>query len=415
MKRIILALIILILASLACGRASREPAAQPPTLIAPTDTASLPPTPVPVPAAYGSLYTLLAATLDAVQHDFPGGSGAVPVFAAELSYANGNVGEALLSPAMLPLVRQQLDGFSRLGVTGVTLAVKFPLVEPGFPRSAEYLQFFKLVADEVRARHMKLLVESGALFSGTVFSSVKVDWSQYPTIDAFRNAEIHQLQTIAREIHPDYLQIANEPTTTAELTKFLDTPMEYAAFVARAVQAIPPQSGMAIGAGAGTWEDQAYVTKLYSIPGLDFIDLHVYPLGRNGNMLRLAATEAQGARAAGKRVVISEAWLYKTDTSNGFQSSDFTTVIGRDVFSFWEPLDEKFIVDLTNIARASGIEFVSFFWVRAFYAYLDYAQYSSVPLDQVNPIINKAAAANLQQGLLSPLGQFFENWVGQQK
>ena len=67
------------------------------------------------------------------------------------------------------MVRQQLDGFSQMGVGGVVLAIKFPLVEPDFPRSAEYLQFFKQVANEVRGHRMKLLVESGALFSGTAF------------------------------------------------------------------------------------------------------------------------------------------------------------------------------------------------------------------------------------------------------
>ncbi len=168
-----------------------------------------------------------------------------------------------------------------------------------------------------------------------------MDWSQYPTTTAFRVAEIHQLQTIAREIHPDYLQISNEPTTTATLTHFVDTPDDYAAFVKQAVQAIPPQPGMLVEAGAGTWEDQNYMTKLNPISGLDFIDLHVYPLGKNGNMLRLTAALANSARAAGKHVVISEAWLYKTGTSNGYTSKDFTTIIGQDVFRSEWPVQNR--------------------------------------------------------------------------
>jgi hypothetical protein len=289
------------------------------------------------------------------------------------------------------------------------------MLEPNFPHSAEYLQFFKQVSAEVRQRNMKLLVESGALFSGTVFSPLKVDWSQYPNAQAFRDAEIHQLQTIATEIKPDYLQIANEPTTTAMLTRFVDTPQDYAAFVAKAVRSIPAQPGMLLGAGAGTWENQAFVTGLYTISGLDFIDLHVYPLGYNGSLLRLAASLAVQAHAAGKRVVISEAWLFKSGTSSAYQGNDFTTAIGRDVFSFWEPLDEKFIQDLTAISRASGIEFVSFFWVREFYAYLDYNQYSATPLDQINQVINQVSVANSRNDVISPLGLFCQNWINQQK
>lgn len=294
------------------------------------------------------------------------------------------------------------------------VAIKFPLVEPNFPRSAEYLQLFKQVTAEVRQRKMKLLIESGALFAGTVFSPLQVDWSQYPTAMAFRDAEIHQLQTIAREIHPDYLQIANEPTTTAMLTKFADTPNDYAGFVRKAVKEIQPQPGMLLGAGVGTWENQAFVTNLNSISGLDFIDLHVYPVGRNGNLLRLVADLADTARSAGKRVVISEAWLYKTATTIAYQANDFTSAIGRDVFSFWEPLDEKFIAQLTAISREGGIEFLSFFWAREFYAYLDYDQYHDTPLDQVNPIINRLSVANSRNNILSPLGLFYKDWISQQ-
>lgn len=371
--------------------------------------------PAPVPAEYQGMYDQIKTALDAVKSVYSGHSGPAPVFAAELSYANGNVGEGLLSPGEMDLVRLQLDDFYKMGVRGVVVAIKFPMVEPNFPRSAEYLQFLKQVADEIRQRNMKFLVESRALFSGTAFSPLKVDWSQYPSVQAFRAAEIHQLQTIAVEIKPDYLQIANEPTTTATLTHFIDSPDDHAAFVRKAVAGIPPEPGMLLGAGAGTWENQAYITDLYEIAGLDFIDLHIYPVGANGGMLSPAADLAKKAHSAGKRVVISEAWLYKSGSSLAYQASDFTSVIGRDVFSFWEPLDEKFIQDLTAIARAGGIEFLSFFWVHEFYAYLDYGQYQAIPLDQINPVINRISVANSREDILSPLGLFYQDWISQSK
>jgi hypothetical protein len=352
--------------------------------------------------------------LEAVKVEFPAQGGKTPVFSAELSYANGNIGETLLEPGTMDLVGLQLDRLYQMGMDGVVMAVKFPMIEPNFPRSAEYLQFFKKVADMVRQRKMKLLIESGALFSGTAFSPLKVDWNQYPDVTAFRDAQIHQLQTIAVEIHPDYLQIANEPTTTGMLTHFTELAEAYAAFVARAVKSIKPQTGMLLGAGAGTWENQAYTTNLYTIKGLNFIDLHVYPTGKDGGLLRLVVDLAKKAHAAGKQVVISEAWLYKSDVAMAFQANDFTMIIGRDVFSYWEPLDAKFIEVLTGLARAGEIEFLSFFWTRAFYAYLDYSQYRLIKLDQINPIINQISGENLRENSLSELGHFYQDWISQQ-
>jgi len=426
MKQLTGVFLILLLSTLACAQTRQATSPQPiqikPTLPGSASTSLVGPTLAPtaltspgaVPAEYSSMYGQLETALQAVQNDYPLEGGQAPLFAAELSYANGNIGEGLLNPQTLTLVHLELDELSQMGVRGVVLAIKFPMVEPNFPRSAEYLQFFKQVADDVRQHNMKLLVESGALFSGTAFSPLQVDWSQYPNATAFRQAEIHQLETIAQQIHPDYLQIANEPTTTAMLTKFVDTPADYTAFIRNAVQTIQLPAGTLLGAGAGTWENQAYVTSLFGINGLDFIDLHVYPVGQNGTLLRLAGDLAQKAHAAGKRVVISETWLYKTETSSAFQASDFTTVIGRDVFSFWEPLDAEFIQDMTGIARSSGIEFVSFFWVREFYAYLDYDQYHTLPLTQVNPVINQVSVTNSKDHVLSPLGVFFQDWISKQ-
>lgn len=80
--------------------------------------------PAAVPAEYADLYAMLAAKLRATdgyitsrwrgeRHDTP--------FAADL-----------------------------LGVRGVKVAVKYPILVPGFPRSAEYLAFFKRLSAELR-------------------------------------------------------------------------------------------------------------------------------------------------------------------------------------------------------------------------------------------------------------------------
>ncbi len=411
MKRLSSFILLLGMLALACGRSGQPAGIPPPTQEIPAtatvwDTA--------VPSEYQAIYDDLNAALDQFAASLPQSGGTPPTFAAELSYANGNVGEALLRPEMLPLVRAQLDALHAMGVKGVVVAIKFPMLEADFPHSAEYLHFFEQVAAEIRQRGMKILVEAGPLFSGTIYSSLSVDWSKY-TQASFLAAQENELQTIAARIRPDYLQIANEPSTLAMLTGFQLTPAEYADFVRTSVEKIGHPGGMLLAAGSGTWEDPAYMNDLTGIPGLDCIDIHIYPIGRDGGLLQRAYATAGQARAAGKRVVISEAWLYKIRSSDlATFGGDYATVISRDAFSFFEPLDEKYIQVLTRLARAGGIEFVAFFWTRSFFAYLSYDQAHTLTEAEINRQMNAASVAALQSGATSPLGLFYQEWIAGQ-
>ena len=104
-----------------------------------------------------------------------------PVFATDLLFANGNVGEGLLTPANMNNNIVLLNRLQAMGFKGVVIAIKFPLLKPDFPHSSEYLQFYQQIMAECHKRGMKVLVECGAIFSGTPYSSVQVDWSQYTT------------------------------------------------------------------------------------------------------------------------------------------------------------------------------------------------------------------------------------------
>ncbi|MEW5942020.1 MAG: hypothetical protein AB1750_20330 [Chloroflexota bacterium] len=402
MKRLLYGVLAIILLAVACRQSAT------PTVAPAVEW------PAPIPSEYQATYDDLNAALDEFIASLPQTGGTPPIFAAELSYANGNIGETLLKPEVLPLVRQQLDALQGMGVQGVVVAISVPLLQPDYPRSEEYLEFFKQVAEEVRARGMILLVESGPIFSGTLYSPVSVDWSDY-TRDSFLQATQDQLLTIANEVRPDFLQIANEPSIVAMLTGFENTPEEYLGFIKSTVEKIDKSTGIQLGAGAGTWEDPAYMEGLMQLAGLDFIDLHIYPIGRDGALLQFASQTAQLARASGKKVTISESWLYKVDSSElGEVSGDFETIYSRDAWSFFEPLDEKFIQALTLMARADEIEFVSFFWTRYFFAYLDYEQYHTLSAPEINRAINQASVAAAENGTLSPLGEFFKAWITEQ-
>lgn len=68
---------------------------------------------------------------------------------------------------LLPSVDAWLDRFHFLGINGVTLGIKLPLLLPSFgPHSEAYTAFFATVVEHARARGMTVDVELGPLFCG---------------------------------------------------------------------------------------------------------------------------------------------------------------------------------------------------------------------------------------------------------
>jgi hypothetical protein len=393
---------------------SSSPSPPPSATITPSQTPTpTPEAPPPVPEEYQPLYQELSAELahfeDTLNQKWDHNQGQT-IFATELAFANGNVGEGLLSTTSLDNNRILLDRLQAMGVKGVVLAIKYPLLSPDFPRSSEYLQFFKDIMAECRQHDMKVLVECGAIFAGTPYSPVQVDWSRYTT-ETFLQGLQDQLLVIAREVKPDYLTLANEPITEEGLTKLTITPTVWSDFIASTLGKIDRSSGLLLGAGTGTWENPAYINKIINMPGLDYIDLHIYPLNKDGLLLERALDWALEARAAGKRVTISESWLWKASPEElGSGLGDTEKIMNRDVYSFWYPLDARFMQDIMNLADATNMNFISFFWMRNFFAYLDYdTTPHNISTTTFNSRINQAAVSNVQKGEITSLGQYYQD------
>jgi hypothetical protein len=370
----------------------------------------------PIPSVYAPLYTELNSDMSGFENTLKltgSTDSSTPVFATELAYADGNTGPGLLTSQNMQNNILMLDSLQAMGVKGVVLAIKFPLLSPDFPQSADYLQFYKNIMSQCRARGMKVLVECGAIFAGTPYSPVQVNWSGYTTQTYLQGVQ-DQLVLISQQIKPDYLSLCNEPDTEENLTGLTITPADWSNFVSTTLSKLDRSGGMLVGAGAGTWDDPAYIDGLMNIPGLDFIDLHIYPFGVNDAYLQRAIDWAQQAHAAGKRVTVSECWLYKESaaemTAGSSTLGNAELIMDRDFYSFWEPLDARFMGDMMTLAQDVNMDFMSFFWTRNFYSYLDYSpNLSAESTTQLNSLINQAAFANLQQGLLSPLGTYFSN------
>ncbi|MDR7522455.1 MAG: hypothetical protein QN168_08330 [Armatimonadota bacterium] len=154
--------------------------------------------------------------------------------------------------------------------------------------------------------------------------------------------------------------------------------------------------GVRIGAGAGSWDDLAYFRSLAQHTSLDYLDAHIYPVNRDYVADRVFRI-AEIARGSGKRVVIGESWLYKCRnselTGNIAAAAD---LFARDVFGFWEPLDEGFVEVMGTLSHALKVDITSFFWSRYFFGYIEYNDRTRrLPPAELFRLANEAAARNM--------------------
>lgn len=365
-----------------------------------------------VPPEYQALYDELDRNLATWERRLPDDDFArLPIWAAELLPANGNRGEDLLVPQAFEGCVLYLDALRRLGVQGVKVAIPYPLLDPTYPRSGEYLSFYKRIAVEVRQRGMVLLVGTGAAFTDPNFSKVRVDYRAM-TFAQFQEGRRRMAHRIAREVRPDYLTVGNEPTTEAGITGFaaLRDPIQYAAMIRYILRDLW-QGPTRIGAGTGNWESPAFVHRLAALPGLDYIDLHVYPVGPW--MVARAQALAETARSGRKGLVIGEAWLYKVSGVELAWTGP-AEAFRRDVFSFWSPLDQRFLGVLARWAWAEDAEFVSFFWSKYLFAYLDYdSTTAQLPYGDLRERVDRQVVRNLWAGQVSPTGRHYQTLIAQ--
>jgi hypothetical protein len=357
-----------------------------------------------VPTEYQPLYAYLSAKLDAFQPGTPA-PGAITRFGGELYPANSDAGDALLDPQVLDDVGLLLDRMKQLGMHGVTLSIhEYCLARA--PRAAELLAFYKRVVAGIRARGLLLAVESQAQFG--------VDYAEV-TFDAYRQARRKTLHLIVSELQPNYLAICSEPSTEAQLTGFSELliPSNYGGFLAWLLQGLPRGTSL-IGAGGGSWQDNVYFELFTRLP-VDFVGLHVYPIVNvpdRGDFLGRVTEIATLARQRGKRMMIGECWLHKATTEELVAMTPPPVIFQRDVFSFWQPLDMKFIKKIADVSRVQRIDYVSTFWTQYHLAYVDYADSTKRLLfKDLILLVEEQAERNALAGVFSPTGQYYSSVI----
>ena len=336
-----------------------------------------PPTPATVPQEYRALYAELASRLDRFESRLGNPEPRKILLATNLLTANSHAGPALLRPDWQRYNLLYLDRLQALGLNAVSVTISYPLLTPTFDDPAPYLRFYETLATEVRRRGMKLLVEHNVLLPGYTLVPVRPYYAQVD-FKRFTHERYAEVLHIVQHVRPDYLSLVLEPQTHGiALGKRLGI-NDWARYVRNIVANLSkdvPQRNTLLGAGCGSWEDPAYISRFARIKGLDYIDLHLYPLSNDyTDYLQRALDWADEVKRldARKRLVISEAWLFKAAAGElGGDPAD-ARMFARDVYSFWEPLDAQYMRMLGKLARAKGFELISPFWSRYFFSYLSY-------------------------------------------
>lgn len=363
-----------------------------------------------VPDEYRELYSGLNRALDGFAgyiKDKPRKFARASVtFGTELLPANGNRGERLLKPRTVKGTKLYLDRLQALGARGVSMTIVYPVLLPDYPHSAEYLSFFRTIADDVRRRGMTLHCKTCHAFNQRAFGLVDVDYGNTSKSEYLAD-RADMVRTIVSEIRPDYLTIVTEPLTEQEVTGYEIGPEDYSAFFHRALSGLD-RNGVLIGAGAGSWERINLIKAFIEDPRLDYFDIHLYPV--HDRYLERAGEIADLAAANGKRLVIGEAWLYKTLGKERQRRLAVTwaPIFSRDAFGFWQPMDIRFMKLVDEFARKHAAEYVSFFWSKYFFAYLDYDR-RTARLSPTRRIAaaRKAAAMNILLNRHSETGEAY--------
>jgi hypothetical protein len=329
-------------------------------------------------------------------------------FGVELLVASSDRAEALLDEQALTASALTLDRLKALGVRSVSISLHYPILTGAYPRTAEYRAFYRGLAAEIRRRGLRIVVTLGSAFREPELSQIGADYRGLSR-ERFSAGLREMAEAVVADIRPDCLTLLSEPDTQTRNTGLTFSPAEFAAVVKRVARDLK-QPGIRLGAGAGTWTTLEYFKALAEIPELDYLDLHIYPI-QHGFAAERASKAADIARSHGKAITIGAAWLYKA-WGREFNRISRVEAFGRDMYSFWQPLDEHFIDLVVRLARHLDAEFCSFFWMKYLYGYIDYsADTGRLEPGERMKMSDRVADENLRKGVLSATGEKFRETI----
>ncbi len=353
-----------------------------------------------VPTKYKAMYAQTAADLDA----YAKAIHAMPTYATdraakngfvELLAANGNRQTALLQPSTMTLVTQSLDAFKRLGVGGVVLGVKLPLLlEQYTSHASEYANFFAKVTKAAHARGLEVDTELGALFCGSVYAP-DCTYTFGTTVASFAALTARQARIVIDTVRPDYVDLISEVDTEADLTDIaaLQSVAGFSSFVATTLATIGPHGKTKLIAGAPSWFPAVY-DRAIANSGIDAFAMHIYPATATTAANLVAVSRL--ANDAKLPIVADEVGLYKGKAGAGaIQAGNEQGA--RNCFSFWQPLDVKFARTTREWAAKTATPLVSVFWSWQAFAYSTWSPaLDALTSAQIQGYTNQAALAAMR-------------------
>jgi hypothetical protein len=365
-----------------------------------------------VPSEYQSNYTTLQEDLAS----FNSSLGQVPsspnsfTYSASLVTADGNQGTDILTASKQNGVNINLDAYQAMGLREVEISIPYPLLDPAFPNSSQYLNYYTRLVQNVHERGMKALIESHVVFAGTGYSSINYSFAGLP-YSQFVSRSIAQNQLIIDQIRPDYLDIGTEADTEAALTGYhqLDTPTGWTSFIEQQLSSLNRTgSPTKLCAGAGTWLGVEFMQGFANDPRLDFLTTHVYPL--YGNNLQTLIQMGQIAHKSNKRLAISEYW---SETVTVRSPPPGTGVGGpfadhQQVWGFASVIDIPMLKLMAKFSQIYPVELFSPFSEEYFFAYLNYTpQLDSEGYFTLKSQIDKVWSQGMRSDTLTPTGAEF--------
>ena len=364
-----------------------------------------------IPDQFRPLYRELDETLREAGHLYPFMKGNPrPLFAPNLFMASSLYGPAAPDSQRWKDLLATLDAFNALRMNAVSVMILAPDLTLG--DSGPLIDFYQRLAREIHARHMKLYVEHFVNLPLGPHAPKGLQDTPQGRQD-FLNMLEKEVTLIYREIKPDYLSLVTEPETVIiHLLHLSFSADELAAWVGEVTTRLKSSGASPntlLGAGAVTSESEDFVLKFAQQTNLDYVDIHLYALKiKNEDQVAKLATLIRKVREArpNLKVTIGETWLLKLAAEE--PKALYKEALFRDNFSFWSPLDERFVNLLMGIAQKENISVVAPYFSQYLFAYYTFGDAESgklPPWPGSVPVSWNKALESIRSHRLSPTGK----------
>jgi hypothetical protein len=328
-----------------------------------------------VPKRYQALYSELDAELTRFEQQLPQPTATTLLRAAVLTAARCAGSEEMLQATRREALAQELTALRNVGADAAVLEVCYPLLTPAFHDARPYLEHYANLANEVRLRGLKLVVRHTLLPATAARPGLQRYWAGL-TRARFATEHLDEARAILYALQPDYLTLQADRGAQPAGNRL--QPRDWSRMLRGAAERLRGDAGgmdTLLGAGIAPEADAALVDALARVPGLDYLDLQVYPAWWAGQdqFARLLDWPAR-IRAAdpARRVILSETWLRKLGRNEQGKPPPDEQIQAREAFAFWAPLDRRYLELLGRVARSQAIELVGINRPHQLFAYLDF-------------------------------------------